>query len=107
LDKESFVESAQFNYCHDPSWLIQQYPRENRSKPLLLIHGSANDAMLQSATSQYSNIKLCKAKLDIAYGTHHTKMMLLLYSNGMRVVIHTVIFNLNKTYIILSILLYN
>jgi hypothetical protein len=30
-----------------------------------------------------------KAKLESAYGTHHTKMMLLLYTTGMRIVVHT------------------
>ncbi|KAH3855028.1 hypothetical protein DPMN_097587 [Dreissena polymorpha] len=30
-----------------------------------------------------------EAKLEIMYGTHHTKMMLLLYEDGLRVVIHT------------------
>lgn len=29
------------------------------------------------------------ARIDIPYGTHHTKMMMLLYTEGMRVVIHT------------------
>ena len=29
------------------------------------------------------------ARIEIPYGTHHTKMMMLLYNEGMRVVIHT------------------
>ncbi|XP_057293375.1 uncharacterized protein LOC130621998 isoform X2 [Hydractinia symbiolongicarpus] len=32
---------------------------------------------------------LVAARLPIPYGTHHTKMMLLLYTNGLRIVIHT------------------
>ncbi len=89
MDKDIFLESAQFNYCFDPSWLIEQYPSENRNKSLLLVHGSSNDLILKSATTLYSNIKLCKAKVEM-YGTHHTKMMLLIYKTGMRVIIHTV-----------------
>ncbi|KAK2541154.1 Tdp1 [Columba guinea] len=34
-------------------------------------------------------VSSAQAKLDIAFGTHHTKMMLLLYEEGLRVVIHT------------------
>ncbi|ETE70437.1 Tyrosyl-DNA phosphodiesterase 1, partial [Ophiophagus hannah] len=34
-------------------------------------------------------VSSAQAKLDIAFGTHHTKMMLLNYEEGLRVVIHT------------------
>lgn len=72
-------------------WIMKQYPEPFRSKPLLVVHGfqGPNKAALQAEAAQYSNIKFCQARLEMAYGTHHTKMMLLLYDDGMRVVIHT------------------
>lgn len=72
-------------------WLIKQYPPEFRKKPILLVHGDKREAKahLHAQAKPYTNISLCQAKLDIAFGTHHTKMMLLLYEEGLRVVIHT------------------
>ncbi|XP_072349963.1 tyrosyl-DNA phosphodiesterase 1 isoform X3 [Scyliorhinus torazame] len=83
--------SAQFNYCIDIPWLVKQYPEEFRTKPLLVVHGEQRQskAELHEDAHPYTNIRLCQAKLEIAYGTHHTKMMLLLYEEGFRVVIHT------------------
>ena len=63
----------------------------NRSKPVLLVHGEqgASKADLQAQAINYKNVRFCQAKLEMMFGTHHTKMMLLLYENGLRVVIHT------------------
>ncbi|XP_004394521.1 PREDICTED: tyrosyl-DNA phosphodiesterase 1 [Odobenus rosmarus divergens] len=87
----TLVSSAQFNYCFDVDWLIKQYPPEFRKKPILLVHGDKREAKahLHAQAKPYENISLCQAKLDIAFGTHHTKMMFLLYEEGLRVVIHT------------------
>ncbi|XP_036118694.1 tyrosyl-DNA phosphodiesterase 1 isoform X3 [Molossus molossus] len=87
----TLVSSAQFNYCFDVDWLVKQYPPEFRKKPILLVHGDKREAKahLHAEAKPYENISLCQAKLDIAFGTHHTKMMLLLYEEGLRVVIHT------------------
>ncbi|XP_004681689.1 PREDICTED: tyrosyl-DNA phosphodiesterase 1 [Condylura cristata] len=87
----TLVSSAQFNYCFDVDWLIKQYPPEFRKKPVLLVHGDKREAKahLHAQAKPYGNVSLCQAKLDIAFGTHHTKMMLLLYEEGLRVVIHT------------------
>ncbi|XP_053553544.1 tyrosyl-DNA phosphodiesterase 1 [Bombina bombina] len=87
----TLVSSVQFNYCIDIPWLVKQYPEEFRTKPLLIVHGEKREskARLHEEAHPYENIRLCQAKLDIAYGTHHTKMMLLLYTEGLRVVIHT------------------
>uniref|UniRef100_A0A8C4VQS6 Tyrosyl-DNA phosphodiesterase 1 n=1 Tax=Gopherus evgoodei TaxID=1825980 RepID=A0A8C4VQS6_9SAUR len=87
----TLVSSAQFNYCIDVEWLIRQYPQEFRKKPLLIVHGEKREskAELHAQAHPYENVRLCQAKLDIAFGTHHTKMMLLLYEEGLRVVIHT------------------
>ncbi|XP_029806228.1 tyrosyl-DNA phosphodiesterase 1 isoform X1 [Suricata suricatta] len=87
----TLVSSAQFNYCFDVDWLVKQYPPQFRKKPILLVHGDKREAKahLHAQAKPYENISLCQAKLDIAFGTHHTKMMLLLYEEGLRVVIHT------------------
>uniref|UniRef100_A0A670YDB8 Tyrosyl-DNA phosphodiesterase 1 n=1 Tax=Pseudonaja textilis TaxID=8673 RepID=A0A670YDB8_PSETE len=87
----TLVSSAQFNYCIDVEWLVQQYPKEFRDKPLLIVHGEKREskAELHEDAHPYKNVRLCQAKLDIAFGTHHTKMMLLNYEEGLRVVIHT------------------
>ncbi|XP_062974016.1 tyrosyl-DNA phosphodiesterase 1 [Elgaria multicarinata webbii] len=87
----SLVSSAQFNYCIDVKWLVKQYPKEFREKPLLIVHGEKREskAELHEQAHPYKNVRLCQAKLDIAFGTHHTKMMLLHYEEGFRVVIHT------------------
>uniref|UniRef100_A0A8D0H9C1 Tyrosyl-DNA phosphodiesterase 1 n=1 Tax=Sphenodon punctatus TaxID=8508 RepID=A0A8D0H9C1_SPHPU len=86
-----FLPVNKFNYCIDVEWLIRQYPQEFRNKPLLIVHGEKREskAGLHEQAQPYKNICLCQAKLDIAFGTHHTKMMLLLYEEGLRVVIHT------------------
>ncbi|KAF1661353.1 Tyrosyl-DNA phosphodiesterase 1, partial [Aptenodytes patagonicus] len=87
----TLISSAQFNYCIDVGWLVRQYPQEFRKKPLLIVHGEKREskAELLAQARPYENISFCQAKLDIAFGTHHTKMMLLLYEEGLRVVIHT------------------
>ncbi|XP_040414274.1 tyrosyl-DNA phosphodiesterase 1 isoform X1 [Cygnus olor] len=87
----TLISSAQFNYCIDVEWLIRQYPQEFRKKPLLIVHGEKREskAELLAQARPFDNISFCQAKLDIAFGTHHTKMMLLLYEEGLRVVIHT------------------
>ncbi|XP_067119968.1 tyrosyl-DNA phosphodiesterase 1 [Centruroides vittatus] len=83
--------SVQFNYMIDIPWLMKQYPLEFRSCPLLIVHGEQKEAKyrLEQSAKPYPNIKFCQAKLEILYGTHHTKMMMMLYENGLRVVIHT------------------
>ncbi|KAH9489505.1 tyrosyl-DNA phosphodiesterase 1 [Bulinus truncatus] len=83
--------SCHFNFMFDIKWLIKQYPAELRKQPILLVHGEQgrSEMDLKAEAADYSNIFLCQARLDIPYGTHHTKMMLLLYETGMRVVIHT------------------
>uniref|UniRef100_A0A4W4EK37 Tyrosyl-DNA phosphodiesterase 1 n=1 Tax=Electrophorus electricus TaxID=8005 RepID=A0A4W4EK37_ELEEL len=84
-------ESVQFNYCFDIPWMVQQYPPEFRTKPVVIVHGEKREskARLIQQAQPYSHIRFCQAKLDIAFGTHHTKMMLLWYEEGFRVIILT------------------
>ncbi|XP_062379558.1 tyrosyl-DNA phosphodiesterase 1 [Sardina pilchardus] len=84
-------ESVQFNYCFDIPWMVEQYPPEFRDKPVLIVHGEKREskARLIQQAQPYAHVRFCQAKLDIAFGTHHTKMMLLWYVEGFRVVILT------------------
>lgn len=90
-DMGDLVRSAQFNYCFDVHWLIDKYPAEFRNLPLLIVHGEQREAKreLEASGAAFPNVTFVQAKLPILYGTHHTKMMLLLYRGGMRVVVHT------------------
>lgn len=83
--------SCHFNFMFDMNWLVKQYPDGARQLPILLVHGEqGRDELEMKAEAQnFSQISLCRAPLDIPYGTHHTKMMFLLYSTGLRIVIHT------------------
>ena len=86
-DFRELQSSVQFNYCIDIEWLVRQYPRRIQNKPLLIVHGEQG-SRLQSEAAAFPNIQLCRVQLP-PYGTHHTKMMLLLYRKSLRVVIST------------------
>lgn len=76
---------------YDLDWLVQQYKAEYRRKPLTVVEGLKGDARIDllEQRESHSNVKLVQARLDIMYGVHHTKMLLLRYSTGIRVMITT------------------
>ncbi|XP_035538099.1 tyrosyl-DNA phosphodiesterase 1 [Morone saxatilis] len=67
-------ESVQFNYCFDIAWMVKQYPSEFRDRPVLIVHGDKREAKarLVQQAKPFPHVRFCQAKLDIAFGTHHT-----------------------------------
>lgn len=82
------------DYNFDLEWLLGEHPVLLGAKQLLLVHGdgdvaaAANRMVIQNLGLE-AQIKMYKPPLPIAYGTHHTKMMMLFYPTGLRLVIHT------------------
>jgi tyrosyl-DNA phosphodiesterase-1 len=87
------LESIQMNYMFEMDWLLEQYPKQFRTLPLMIVYGSKRDGMatkeMQNQTKDYPNVRLVGAQLVDPFGTHHSKMMFLRYDRGLRVVIHT------------------
>eukprot|EP00898_Chlorokybus_atmophyticus_P002644 jgi/Chlat1/3380/Chrsp23S03810 len=75
------------DYEVDLEWLLPACPTLNRIPFVLLVHGESREDLLRARCPP--NIALYKPPLPIAWGTHHTKMMLLMYKHGIRVVVHT------------------
>lgn len=84
-------ESVQFNYMFEVDWMMEQYPPCFRDRPILIVAQDKpqTKAELQEETKKYKNIELAFARLMDAFGTHHTKMMFLRYTDSLRVVILT------------------
>ncbi|PAA61315.1 hypothetical protein BOX15_Mlig021690g1 [Macrostomum lignano] len=85
------IESIQFNYLFEIDWLVAQYPKESRSAPLTLVHGNqgASKTDLDVEAMSHEHVNLVQARLDMPYGTHHSKLMILRYADGIRIVVHT------------------
>ena len=84
--------SVQFNYCIDINWMMSQYPPQCRQLPVLVIHGLSREAKAELAAQAENfspHVRLAQAKLPDPFGTHHTKMMILKYQEGLRVAITT------------------
>ncbi|CAH8673500.1 unnamed protein product [Schistosoma bovis] len=88
---DELVSSIQFNYMFDIPWLREQYPERFRSLPLTIVHGFQGTIKksLDESAANYSNIRICQADIRLPYGTHHTKMMMLKYKDGLKIIIHT------------------
>uniref|UniRef100_A0A5S6R368 Tyrosyl-DNA phosphodiesterase 1 n=1 Tax=Trichuris muris TaxID=70415 RepID=A0A5S6R368_TRIMR len=90
-NSEELERSVQFNFMIDPEWLISCYPQKCRHLPLLIVtsRNSSSWEELTAVAKNAPNVQLVDAPLPIPYGSHHSKMILLKYSSGVRVVIHT------------------
>ncbi|KAI1295435.1 Tyrosyl-DNA phosphodiesterase 1 [Halotydeus destructor] len=84
-------ESAHFNYEIDLDWLMKQYSLEFRKLPLLVVHQNKphTNERLKAEAQPHPNVKLCPIYIRDAFGTHHSKIMLLRYEEGIRIVIST------------------
>jgi len=92
LIKEAWI----FNYCHDVHWTMQQFDPDIRDLvSVKIIHGfwrteSGGKIAIDEACSRYPNVKAIQAWLPDTYGTHHTKMLILIRHDDLaQVIIHT------------------
>lgn len=80
------------NYMFDLSWFFGKAPHL-LSIPLVLAHGMRGESFEEMrAACQVllpENVKIYKPPLPFAWGTHHTKMAVLLSHRGVRVIITT------------------
>jgi len=70
-------------------WLLMNYQITKTDKlPLVILHGEDNPSLLPDSLPD--NIRAARIKSRYPYGTHHTKMSVLLYEGGgVRVVVMT------------------
>lgn len=82
--------SVQINFVVEADWLLGQYYFAGcLNKPLLILYGMAAP-QLEAISKIRPNITAHFVKMQFQFATHHTKMMLLGYTDGsMRVVIST------------------
>ncbi|KAK3905554.1 putative tyrosyl-DNA phosphodiesterase [Staphylotrichum tortipilum] len=96
LDDPIIVECWEFNYLHDIAFLMRAFDQDVRDLVKVhVVHGfwkkeDPNRLALQEAASRYQNVTLHNAYLPEMFGTHHTKMMILLRNDDTaQIVIHT------------------
>ncbi|GAV73664.1 Tyr-DNA_phospho domain-containing protein [Cephalotus follicularis] len=77
------------NYMVDIDWLIPACPILTKIPHVLVIHGEGDGALDHMKRKKPANWILHKPPLPISFGTHHSKAMLLVYSKGVRIIIHT------------------
>ncbi|RAK72341.1 tyrosyl-DNA phosphodiesterase 1 [Aspergillus fijiensis CBS 313.89] len=89
-------ECWQFNYLHDVDFLMSQFDEDVRALvKLKVVHGSwkreaPNRVRIDEACARYPNVEAIVAYMPEAFGTHHSKMMVLLrHDDCAQVVIHT------------------
>ncbi|KAJ5484009.1 hypothetical protein N7539_005805 [Penicillium diatomitis] len=89
-------ECWQFNYLFDVDFLMSQFDQDVRSLvKVKIVHGSweresANRIRVEEACSRYPNVEPIIAYMPERFGTHHSKMMILIRHDDLaQVVIHT------------------
>ncbi|KAK4130176.1 phospholipase D/nuclease [Trichocladium antarcticum] len=89
-------ECWEFNYLHDIDFLMAAFDEDVRHLVKVhVVHGfwkkeDPNKLQLQDAASRYPNVVLHAAYLPEMFGTHHSKMMILLrHDETAQIVIHT------------------
>ena len=81
------------NYCWDLDWLLDSLPVLQTVPLVECVAGEkfrgTSALARQSAALACANVRCYHAKLPVPYSCHHTKMMLLFYDTGVRVVVLT------------------
>ena len=86
------ASSLQINFMVDLEWMMMNYEVTKTERlPLVLLYGAENPELSSPDLCKvYPNLRAVRIKSKYPYGTHHTKMMVLLYQDGgLRVVVHT------------------
>ena len=86
------ASSLQINFMVDLEWLLMNYEvKKTENLPLVLLYGHDNPELSSSNLSQtHPNLRAIRIKPKSPFGTHHSKMMVMLYEDGgVRVVVHT------------------
>ncbi|CAI9087769.1 OLC1v1021938C1 [Oldenlandia corymbosa var. corymbosa] len=77
------------NYMVDMDWLLSACPTVKKVPHVLVIHGEGDGRLEYMKRNKPANWILHKPPLPISYGTHHSKAMILVYPQGVRVIVHT------------------
>ncbi|KAE8372423.1 tyrosyl-DNA phosphodiesterase I [Aspergillus bertholletiae] len=96
LGDPMICECWQFNYLHDVDFVMGQFDEDvRRLVKVKVVHGSwkrdaPNRLRIDEACSRHPNVEAIVAYMPEAFGTHHSKMMILLRHDDLaQVVIHT------------------
>ncbi|KAL4807085.1 phospholipase D/nuclease [Aspergillus unguis] len=89
-------ECWQFNFLFDVDFLMSQFDEDTRALvDVKVVHGSwkresDNRVRIDEACQRYSNVEPIVAYMPEPFGTHHTKMMIILRHDDLaQVIIHT------------------
>ncbi|KAJ7560336.1 hypothetical protein O6H91_04G125000 [Diphasiastrum complanatum] len=77
------------NYMVDIDWLLSVCPHLKSIPRVVMIHGESGLALEHLQVAKPSNWLLYKPPLRLSYGTHHSKAMFLIFTTGVRVIVHT------------------
>ncbi|RYP48901.1 hypothetical protein DL768_005263 [Monosporascus sp. mg162] len=90
------AECWEFNYLHDVDFLMSHFDEDTRSLTKVhIVHGfwkreDPNRLFLEQQAAQYINVKLHTAFMPEMFGTHHSKMLILIrHDDTAQVIIHT------------------
>ncbi|PON39438.1 Tyrosyl-DNA phosphodiesterase I [Parasponia andersonii] len=77
------------NYMVDIDWLLAACPLLAKIPQVLVVHGEGDGTLDHMKRNKPASWVLHKPPLPISFGTHHSKAMLLVYPQGVRIIIHT------------------
>ncbi|KAH9891452.1 phospholipase D/nuclease [Xylariomycetidae sp. FL2044] len=90
------AEVWEFNYLHDVDFLMSHFDEDTKSLVKVhLVHGfwkreDQNRLALEEQASQHKNVNLHTAFMPEMFGTHHSKMLILIrHDDTAQIIIHT------------------